>query len=75
MDQQYTLPTAYQQTDMTTIVEPVNDVIPASLVDESAPSEELNDEMGFSFIQVNEDIDKEKDDEGEEEVEWDDRMK
>jgi len=44
-------------------------------VDESEPPEEVNDEIGFSFIQVNEDIDKEKDDEGEEEVEWDDRMK
>ena len=50
VDQQYTLSTAYQQTDMTTIVEPVNNAIPASLVDESAPPEEVNDEMGFSFI-------------------------
>ena len=56
-------------------VERVSDVVPTSLVDESEPPEEVNDEIGFSFIQVNEDIDKEKDDEGEEEVEWDDRMK
>ena len=50
VDQQYTLPIAYQQTDMTIIVEPVNDAIPTSLVDESAPPEDVNDEIGISFI-------------------------
>ena len=42
---------------MTTIVEPMNDAIPASLVDESAPPEEVNDKIGFSFIQGNDKID------------------
>ena len=50
VDQQYTPPTAYQQANMMTIIEPANDAIPALLVDESAPPEEVNDEMGFSFI-------------------------
>jgi len=45
-----------------TLVEPMNDVIPTSLVDESVPSEEVNDEMGFVFIQDNEGIDEEEDD-------------
>ena len=72
MDKQYTLPTVSQQTDMTTIVEPVNDVIPKSLVDESAPPEEVNDEMEFSFIQVNDKINEVEDDEGDEEDEGDD---
>ena len=72
VDQQYTLPTAYQQTDMTTIVEPANDAIPASLVDESAPPEEVNDEIGFSFIQGNDEIDEVENDEDDEEGEWDD---
>jgi len=69
---QYTLPTAYQQTDITTIVEPVKDNILASLVDESAPSKEVNDEIGFSFIQGNDEIDEVENDEGDEEGEWDD---
>ena len=50
VDKQYTLPTGYQQADMMTIIEPVNNAISASLVDESAPPEEVNDEIGFSFI-------------------------
>jgi len=50
----------------------VNDAIPTSLVDESTPSEEVNDEIGFSFIQVNDEIDEVEDDEGDEEDEWDD---
>ena len=57
---------------MMTIIEPVNDVIPTSLVDESAPPEEVNDEMGFSFIQGNNQIDEIENDEGDEEGEWDD---
>jgi len=69
VDKQYTLPIAYQQTDLTTLVEPVNDVISTSLVDESAPPEEVNDEIDFSFIQVNDDIDEEEEDEGDEEAE------
>jgi len=43
VDKQYTLPTTYPQTDMTTLIEPVNGVIPTSLVDKSAPLEEVND--------------------------------
>jgi len=62
-------PTAYQQTDMTTIVEPVNDAIPASLVDKSAPPEEVNDEIRFSFIQSNNEIGEVENDEGDEEGE------
>ena len=50
MDKQYTLPTAYQQIGMATLIEPVNDIIPASLVDESALLEEVNDEMSFPCI-------------------------
>ena len=57
---------------MTTIVEPMNDDIPASLVDESVPPEEVNDEIGFSFIQGNDEIDEVENDEGDEEREWDD---
>ena len=72
MDKQYTLPATYQQTDMTTIVEPVNDAIPASLVDESAPPKEVNDEIGFSFIQGNDEIDEVENDESGEEDGWDD---
>jgi len=72
VDKQYTLPTAYQQTDMTIIVEPVNDAIPTLLVDESAQLEEVNDEMGFSFIQGNDEIDEIENDDGDEEGEWDD---
>jgi len=72
VDKQYTLPIAYQQTDLTTLVEPVNDVISTSLVDESAPPEEVNDEMGFSFIQVNDEIDEVEDDKGDEEDKWND---
>ena len=56
VDQQYTLSTAYQQTDITTIVKPANDAIPASLVDENAPPKEVNDEIGFLFIQGNDEI-------------------
>ena len=56
MDKQYAPPTAYPKTDMTTIVEPVNDAIPASLVDENAPPKEVNDEIGFLFIQGNDEI-------------------
>jgi len=41
-------------------------------INESAPREEVNDEMGFSFIQINEDIDEKEEDEGDEEAEWDD---
>ena len=69
---QYTLPIAYQQTSMTTRVERMNDVILTSLMDESARMEEVNDDMGFSFIQVSEDIDEAEKDEGDEEGEWDD---
>ena len=54
---------------MTTIIEPVNDTIPASLVDKSVPSEEVNDEIGFSFIQGNGEIDEVENDEGDEEGE------
>ena len=54
---------------MTTIVEPVNDVIPTSLVDKSAPPKEVNDEIGFSFIQGNDEIDEVENDEGDEEGE------
>ena len=56
---------------MTTIVEHVNDSIPTLLVDESAPLKEVNDKIGFSFIQVNNEIDEVEDDEGDEEGEWD----
>ena len=72
VDKQYTLPIAYQQTDLTTLVEPVNDVISTSLVDESAPPEEVNNNMGFSFIQVNDDIDEAEEDDGDKESGWDD---
>jgi len=57
---------------MTTIIEHVNDAIPTSLVDESVPSEEVNNEMEFSFIQGNDDIDEVGNDEGDKEGEWDD---
>lgn len=50
-----------------TLVEPMNDVIPASLVNETAPVEEVNLNMGFSFIKVNDDTDKEEKDQGDEE--------
>ena len=56
---------------MMTIVEPVHDAIPTSLVDESVAIEEVNDEIEFSFIQVDDEIDKVEDDEGDEEDEWD----
>ena len=56
---------------MTTIVEPVNDAIPASLVDKSAPPEEVNDEIRFSFIQSNNEIGEVENDEGDEEGEQD----
>ena len=57
---------------MATIVEPANEAIPASLVDESAPPEEVNDEIGFSFIQGNDKIDEVENGEDDEEGEWDD---
>jgi len=57
---------------MMTIIEPVNYAIPASLVDESAPPEEVNDETGFSFIQGNYEIHEVENDEGDKEGEWDD---
>jgi len=66
VDKQYTLPTAYQQTDTTAIIKPVNDAIPTSLVDKTAPPEEVNDEMEFSFIQVNDEIDEGEGDEEDE---------
>jgi hypothetical protein len=72
VDQQYTLPTAYQQTDMTTTIEPVTDTIPSSLVDESAPPEDVDNEIGSAFIQGNDQIDEVEDDNGDEEGEWDD---
>jgi len=72
VDKQYTLPIAYQQMNMATFIEHMNNVIPTSLVDESAPPEEVNDEMGFSFIQGNDEIDEVEIDEGDEEGEWDD---
>jgi len=60
---------------MTTIIEPVNDAIPASLADESTPLEEVNDETGFSFIHGNDEINEVENDEGDEEGEWDDGNK
>ena len=72
VDKQYSLPTAYQQTDMMTIIEPVNDAIHTSLVDKSVPPEEVSDEMGFSFIQGNDEIDEVENDESDEEGKWDD---
>ena len=75
VDQQYTLPTTYQQMDMTTIVKPMNDVIPASFVDESASPEEVNDEIGLLFIQSNDEIDEVENDEGDQQGEWDDGNK
>ena len=60
---------------MTTLVECVNDIILTSLVDESAPPEEVNDDMRFSFIQVNDDVDEVEEDESDEEGEWDDGNK
>ena len=45
---------------MTTLVKHVNDVIHTSLVDESAPLKEVNDDMKFLFIQVNDDVDEER---------------
>ena len=69
---QYTLPIACQQTGMATLGEPMDDVMPTSLVDESAPLEEVNDDLGFSLIQVNDDIDDTERDDNDEEGEWDD---
>jgi len=68
---QYTLPIAYKQMRMMTLGEPTNDVIPTSLADESAPLEEVNDNLDFSFIQVNDDIDEAKGDDSDKEGEWD----
>jgi len=50
VDVQYTLPVAYQQMMMTTLGKPTNDVIPMLLVDESAPPDEVNDDLDFLFI-------------------------
>ena len=49
----------------------MNDVISTSLVDESAIPEEVNGDINFLFIQVNDDINEAEDDEGDEEGEWD----
>ena len=57
---------------MTTLGEPMKDVIPTTLVDESTPPEEVNDDLGFSFIQVNDNIDEAERDDSDEEGEWDD---
>ena len=69
MNTQYILPIAYQQTGMTTLVERVNDVIPTLLVDESAPLKEVNEDMVFSFIQINNDVDEAGEDKSDEEGE------
>ena len=50
VDAQYALPIAYQQMGMTTIVERVNDAIPISLVDDSVPPKEVNDDIGFHLF-------------------------
>ena len=55
-----------------TLGKPMNDIIPMSLVDESAPPEDVNDDLNFSFIQVNDDIDEAEGDDSDEEGEWDD---
>jgi len=57
---------------MMTLIECADDVISPSLVDESAPPEEVNNNMGFSFIQVNDDIDEAEEDDGDKESGWDD---
>jgi len=72
VDVQYNLPIAYQQTVMTTLGEPTNDVISTLLMDESAPPEDVNDDLDFSFIQVNDDIDEAEGDDSDKEGEWDD---
>ena len=41
-------------------------------MDESAPSEDVNDYLDFSFIQVNDNIDEAEGDGGDKEGEWDD---
>jgi len=50
----------------------MNDVMPISLVDESAPPKEVNVDMSLSFIQVNDNIDEAEEDEGDEKGKWDD---
>ena len=50
----------------------MNDIIPTLLVDESAPPEEVNNDMRFLFISVNDDVDVAGEDEIGEEGEWDD---
>ena len=57
---------------MTTLVQLVNDVIPTSLMDKNAPPKEVNDDMGFPFIQVNDDVDDAEEDKGDEERNQDD---
>ena len=70
---QYTLPIAYQKMGTTTLVEPMNDIISTSFVDESALSKKVNDHIPFSFIQVNDDIDEAEEDKGGEKGKLDDR--
>ena len=62
VDMQYALTIAYPQTGMMTLVECVNDVIPISFMDESELSKDVNDDMCFSFTQVNHDIDEAEED-------------
>jgi len=57
---------------ITTLGEPTNDVIPMSLVNKSTPSEEVNDNLSFSFIQINDDTNEAKRDDSDKEGEWDD---
>jgi len=72
VDTQYILPIAYQQTGIMTVVEHMNDVIPTLLIDESAPPKEVNNDMRFLFISVNDAVDVAGEDEIGEEGEWDD---
>ena len=60
---------------MTKLGELINDVILKSLMDESAPPEDINDNLDFSFIQVNDNIDEAEGDDSDEEGEQDDRNK
>jgi len=69
---QYTLLIANQQTGIMTVVELVIDVIPTALVDGSAPPKEVNNDMEFLFIKVNDDINEVEEDEGDEQGEWND---
>jgi len=54
---------------MKTLLEPVNDVIPTSLVHTIAPLEEVNNNMGFLFVSVDDDKDEKEQDESSEEAE------